>query len=181
MIGRFWDRHGHEKSVVERVTASEMLLAAGFAVTEFGSRQDDPPDCEGWLDGQWSAVELTQLINEEARAQSEKSIKQQKPEVYFLWEREDVLREIQKLIDVKDSKQYKGGPYQRFVLIINTDEPELSEAAMGQFLEGATFRTRVFDDVFVGLSYLPQTSSYGEGRYPTFRLSLDPQGSPSDG
>jgi hypothetical protein len=167
MIGRFWDRHGHGKSVHERVAAREILLAAGFAVTEFASRQDDPPDCEGRLDGQWSPVELTQLVNKEARAQSAKAIKQQKPEVYFLWEREDVLREIQKLLEVKDSKQYKGGPYQRFVLIIYTDEFELSEAAMGQFLEGATFHTRVFNDVVVGLSY-------HSGRYPTFRLSLDP-------
>jgi hypothetical protein len=167
MIGKFWDRQGHEKSVAERVQAREILLSAGFAVTELGSRQDDPPDCEGRLDGQWSAIELTQLMHEETRAQSEQAIKQQKPGVYFLWEREDVLREIQKLIEVKDSKRYKGGPYQRFVLIINTDEPELRETAMSQFLEGATFRTRVFDDVVVGLSY-------HSGRYPTFRPSLDP-------
>jgi hypothetical protein len=167
MIGRFWDRHGHEKSVHERAAAREILLAAGFAVTEFASRQDDPPDCEGRLDGQWSAVELTQLIHEEAREQSAQAIKQQKPEVYALWEREAVLRAIQKLIQVKDLKQYKGRPYQRFVLIIYTDEPELSEAAMSQFLEGETFRTRVFNDVVVGLSYDP-----GSGRYPTFRLSL---------
>jgi hypothetical protein len=167
MIGGFWDRHGHGKSVTEPVQAREILLAAGFAVTEFGSRQDDPPDCEGRLDGQWSAVELTQLMHEEARAQSVEAIKQQKPEVYFSWERKDVLRTIQKLIEAKDEKHYNGGPYQRFVLIINTDEFELSESAMSQFLEGETFRTRVFNDVVVGLSYDPAS-----GRYPTFRLNL---------
>jgi hypothetical protein len=171
MIGRFWDRHRHGKSVTERVQVREILLAAGFAVTELGSRQDDPPDCEGRLDGQWSAVELTQLMHEEARAQSVEAIKQQKPEVYFSWEREDVLRAIQRLIKVKDAKPYKGGPYQRFVLIINMDEFELSEAAMSQFLEGASFRTRVFNDVVVGLSYR-------SGRYPTFRLNLEPQCAP---
>lgn len=52
MIGRFGDRHKHGKSVTERVQVREILRAAGFAVTEFGSRHDDPPDCEGRLNGQ---------------------------------------------------------------------------------------------------------------------------------
>jgi hypothetical protein len=110
--------------VKERVVARQILLDAKFEVTKFGSRRDDPPDCEGLLDGQGSAVELTQLMHEKARAQSMKAIKQQpeQPEWYYLWDRDDVLRAIQELIEVKDAKRYQGGPYQRFVLVIYTDE-----------------------------------------------------------
>jgi hypothetical protein len=167
MIGRFWDRPN--KPAQERGAALQLLLDAKFEVTEFRSRQDDPPDCEGLLDGQWSAFEVTQLMHEKARAQSMKAIKQQlgKPEAYYLWDRDDVLDAIQKLIEVKDAKRYKGGPYQRFVLVIYTDEFVLNGATMHQFLDGATFRTRVFTDVVVGLSYEPAS-----GTYPTFRLSL---------
>jgi hypothetical protein len=167
MIGKFWD--WPEKRVQEHGAALQILLAAKFEVTKFGSRQDDPPDCEGLLDGRWSAVEVTQLMHEKARAQSMKAIKQQpeKPEAYYLWDRDDVLRAIQELIEVKDAKRYKGGPYQRFVLVICTDEFVLNSATMHQFLDGATFRTRVFTDVVVGSSYEPAS-----GMYPTFRLSL---------
>ena len=106
-------------------------------------------------------------MDEEARAQSMKAIKQQKSEAYRLWERKDVLCEIRKLIKTKEAKHYKGCPYQRFVLLIYTDEPELSDTVMSHFLEGGAFRTRVFTDVVVGLSYHPAS-----GTYPTFRLNL---------
>jgi hypothetical protein len=167
MIGRFWD--WPNKPVKELVVARQILLDAKFEVTKFGSRRDDPPDCEGLLDGQWSAVELTQLMHEKARAQSMKAIKQQpeQPEWYYLWDRDDVLRAIQELIEVKDAKRYQGGPYQRFVLVIYTDEFVLKNATMQQLLDGATFFTRVFTDVVVGLSY-----EQASGSYPTFRLSL---------
>jgi hypothetical protein len=153
MIGRFWD--WPNKPVKERVVARQILLDAKFEVAAFGSRQDDPPDCEGLLDGQWSAVEVTQLMHVKARAQSMKAIKQQpeQPERYYLWDRDDALRAIQELIEVKDAKRYQGGPYQRFVLVIYTDEFVLSDATMHQLLDGATLRTRVFTDVVVGLSY----------------------------
>jgi len=167
MIGRFWD--WHDKPVKERVVARQILRGAKFDVAEFRSRQNDPPDCEGLLDGQWSAVEVTQLLHEEARALSMKAMKQQPPhaESYYQWDRDDVLRKIQKIINVKDGKHYKGGPYKRFVLVIYTDEFVLDGARMNQFLAGATFRSRVFTDVVVGLSYEPSS-----GTYPTFRLSL---------
>jgi hypothetical protein len=167
MIGKFWDHP--KKPVQERRAALRILLDARFEVAKFCSREDDPPDCEGLLDGQWSAIEMTQLMHEKARALSMKAIKQQtgKPEVYYLWDRDEVLGAVQELIEVKDAKRYKGGPYQRFVLVIYTDEFVLNNATMHQFLDGATFRACVFTDVVVGLSYEPAS-----GTYPTFRLSL---------
>ena len=164
MIGRVWD--WPDKPMKERGVARQILRDAKFDLAELHSRRDDPPDCEGLLDGQWSAVEVTQLLHEEARALSMKAI-----ESYYQWDRDDVLRKIQEIINVKDGKHYKGGPYKRFVLVIHTDEFVLDGARMNQFLAGATFRSRVFTDVVVGLSYV-------SGTYPTFRLSLEKGGAP---
>jgi hypothetical protein len=72
-------------------------------------------------------------MDEEARAQPMKATKQQKPEVYRPWERDDLLSEVQKLIELKKAKDYKGSAYQHFILPIYTDEPELSDTAMRQF------------------------------------------------
>ena len=106
---------------------------------------------------------------EEARALSMKAMKQQPPqaESYYQWDRDDVLRKIQEIINVKDGKHYKGGPYQRFVLVIYTDEFVLDGAKMNEFLAGATFRSRVFTDVGSACHTKPSS-----GTYPTFRLSL---------
>ena len=60
MIGRVWD--WPDKPMKERGVARQILRDAKFDVAELHSRQDDPPDCEGLLDGQWSAVEVTQLL-----------------------------------------------------------------------------------------------------------------------
>ncbi|HEY6754038.1 MAG TPA: hypothetical protein VI077_04905 [Pseudolabrys sp.] len=90
------------RSVQERVIARTMLEHAGFEVSACKSCDDDPPDCDGTLDGVRSAIEVTRLTHEKARAQSIKAQREraagrdpEKPEVYFLREREDLLRELQ--------------------------------------------------------------------------------------
>lgn len=151
----------------ESGAAREILRHAGFEISKFGPRQDDPPDCEGFLDRQWSAVEVTRLTHEKTRALSMKAISQGKPPYYYEWEREELLGEIKTRITNKEkgAARYKGGPYQRYVLVIHTAEFRLDAATMREFLDGTTFRTAVFTDVVVGLS--PE-----HGGCPTFRLSL---------
>jgi hypothetical protein len=170
----FWDRHGFNKSVQERGAARLILQSAGFEIAEFGSRQNDPPDCEGLLDGQWSAVEVTRLTHKETRTRSMKAVKQRAagrepkiPEASYVWERADLLQAIQNLIKRKDLVDYKGSTYQRHVLIIHTDEAYLNRSNVEQFLKGSDFRARSLNDVVLGLSYHPAS-----GGYPTFRLNL---------
>ena len=83
-----------------------------------------------------------------------------------MWDRNDLIAAIQVLIDGKDVAKLKGGPYERYVLVIHTDEFFLSRETVSKFLEGATFRSQLFTDVIIGLSYEP-----GFG-IPTFRLDL---------
>lgn len=163
-----------DKPVGERGAASEILQQAGIKVAELVSRRDDPPDCEGMLDRQWSAVEVTELVHEPTLARSMKAINEraagrepEKPEAYYVWDRADLLRALQERINVKDTAGLKGGPYERYVLVMHTDEFFLDSATVGKFLEGAKFRTRLITDVVIGLSYEPVS-----GGCPVFRLEL---------
>ena len=90
-----------------------------------------------------------------------------KPEAYFVWNRTDLLRALQERIEVKDAIRLKGGPYERYVLVIHTDEFFLDSATVRRFLKGATFRAHLITDVILGLSHEPAS-----GGCPVFRLEL---------
>jgi hypothetical protein len=169
----FWS--WRDKPVGEHGAASEILRQAGINVIGLASRgKDDPPDCEGMLDGHWSAIEVTELVHEPTLARSIKAIKErasgsepEKPEAYYAWDRADLLCALQERIEVKDAAQLKGGPYKRYILVIHTDEFFLNSGIVGQFLKGATFRARKITDVILGLSWEPASASY-----PVFHLEL---------
>ena len=164
-----------EKPIAEHGAATEILRHAGVKIGGLKSRpsNQDPPDCEGMLDRQWSAVEVSELVH---RPTLERSIKAQrertagrepeKPEAYFVWDRDDLIDALQKRIDIKDKAKLKGGPYERYVLVMHTNEFSLESARVRKFLQGARFHCQQITDVILGLSY-----ARGEG-YPTFRLEL---------
>jgi hypothetical protein len=167
-----------DKPVAERVNAQLILEQAGMRVEGLVSREQDPPDCEGMLDGKWSAVEITELTYEpvlkrsiKAVRQSKKGVEPKEAEAHFIWTRDDLLAELQKLLDKKDSKLLKGPRYDRYVLIIVTNELYLDRESVGLFLKGASFRTKLITDAFLGLSSDPSFCGY-----PVFRLKLTPYG-----
>ncbi len=141
----------------EHAAASEILRQAKFKVGELASRRDDPPDCEGMLDRQWSAVEVTELVHEPTLARSIKAIREraagrepENPEAYYAWDRADLLCALQERIDVKDAVTLKGGPYERYVLVMHTDEffcsaPRSASSSKGQNLAPAISPT-LFSD-----------------------------------
>jgi hypothetical protein len=71
-----------------------------------------------------------------------------KPEVFLLWDRAQLLSALQVRIDAKD-QNWKGGPYERYVLVIHTDEFSLDRDTVARFLQGATFQTQLLTDVFL--------------------------------
>jgi hypothetical protein len=148
MTDSFWD--WHNKAVQERGAARVILQHAGFEVTEFGSRADDPPDCEGMIDGLWSAVEVTRLSAREQikKARKKRTQGMKLSEVYFEWDRDDLLSKVQALIEKKDKQviEYKGGPYRRKVLLIHSDEFRLDRSAVTEWLKAATFRCNLLTD-----------------------------------
>jgi hypothetical protein len=69
------------------------------------------------------------------------------------------------MLDVKNSKKPERS-YERYVLVIHTDEFFLDSDNVERFLMGASFNTSLITHAFLGLAYEP-----GMG-YPVFELEL---------
>ena len=164
----FW----RDKQVGERGAARNILEEAGIQVDGLRSLDQDPSDCEATLDGQFSGIEVTELVHRPTLERSIKAVRQrsrgeepQKPEAYFIWDRDDLVEALQKMLDVKNSKKPKRS-YERYVLVIHTAEYLLDSESVERFLKGASFNTSLITHAFLGLSYEP-----GKG-CPVFEFEL---------
>lgn len=135
-------------------------------------RTQDPPDCEATLDGQFSGIEVTELVHRPTLERSIKAVRQrsrgeepEKPEAYFNWCRDDLIAALQALLDVKNAAKLKRS-YESYVLVIHTDETFLDSDKVERFLKGASFNTSLITNAFLGLAHEP-----GKG-YPVFPLDL---------
>lgn len=163
----FW----RDKPVGESGIARDILKAAGVQVDGLRSAED-PPDCAATLDGQFSGIEVTELVHRPTLERSIKAVRQrsrgeepQKREAYFNWDRDDLIAALQKLLDEKNSAKLKRS-YERYVLVIHTAEFFLYSDSVERFLKGASFNTSLITRAFLGLSY-----EHGKG-YPVFELEL---------
>jgi hypothetical protein len=147
------------------------MRSGGVDVVDLVSRdeQKQPPDCEASLDGDFAGIEVTELVHQPTATRSIKASRERaagrepkRPEAFFAWDRSNLLSALQDRIDGKQ-KGWKGGPYQRRVLVMCTDEFFLDRVSVDGFLQGATFRTEFFNDAFLGLSYC-------EGCIPVFHF-----------
>lgn len=164
----FW--YSKDKPVMEWGAVQQILVAAGLKV-EGGivSRTDDPPDCEAVIEGVRCGIEATELVHQEALAQTKRTGQ----ELHFPWGKEDLCRELQARITRKDRPEnVKGGPYQRYILVIFTDEFFIDRAKVESLVADVSFHATFITDVFLGLSHDP-----GAGGCPVFKLRLDSQGS----
>jgi hypothetical protein len=156
-----------DKRVGEPNTAREILKEARFSVDRLTARPDgqDPPDCEGTVDGSHAGIEVTELVHQ---GSLERSLAGRT--TWFPWRRQDFTEALQTIIDKKggDGPRWQGGPYGLRLLVVHTDEPDLTSTIVSRFLEGQRFTSAFFSDVVLGLPYEPATE-----RCPTFRLSLD--------
>jgi hypothetical protein len=161
-----------DKPVAECGAARDVLAAAGIAFEGLAQGQD-PPDCEAVVDGPLAGIEVTELVHQKTLERSLKAQREraegrepQKPEAYFVWDRDELLRALQSRISAKDVEP-KGGPYSRYILVIHTDEMFLEAAKVEHWLTDATFPTKRITDVLLGLSYDP-----GRGCCPVFKLRV---------
>jgi hypothetical protein len=176
--GRFW----RDKPVRERRTAKDVLTEAGLDVRDLRSRPEieQPPDCEGMINGQWCGVEHTELADEPTMKRSIKAQRERqagkdpkKPEAYFAWNQASLVAKLQKIIDDKDqgTARVKGErPYARYMLVIETGEMFLYRDAVREFLKDASFRATHITDVFLSLDY--EHDADGRGYYPVFPFPL---------
>jgi hypothetical protein len=118
-----------DKSLEERGFAEDALTGGGFAFTDLRSLDDAPPDCSAIVDGELTGLEVTELIDEEA-IKATLDARRQSPaglDAYREWT-QDLFRErLQQAINPKLARvgAWKGGPYQRRMLVIHTDEKTL--------------------------------------------------------
>jgi hypothetical protein len=111
-------------------------------------------------------------MDEEAREQNQHANKHHRDRPgtlwsYFEWGRPTFLTHVQKIIDTKAAKPFKGGPYARQVLVIWTNELHLPREAVERFLAGQRFQARDFTDVVLGLDYHPGH------QYVAYRLTVE--------
>lgn len=160
-VSSYWD--WPDKPVKERGIALNILPRVFKDVVDLTSLEpgQDPPDCECSLDGSFSGVEVTELVDQKTLEQSIRGDR-----VYLEWDRQQFLSALQSRIDDKD-KSWKGGPYERRVLVIHTDEFTLDRETVDRFLQGSAFTTKLITDVILGLSYHSSTEDV-----PVFRLIL---------
>ena len=169
----FWS--WRDKPIGEQGVAREITAAAGLKVEDLVSRENrDPPDCEATVDGRWTGIEVTELVHQKTLERSLKALKERaagnepyRPEAYFNWEKDDLISILQAQIDQKDKAQLKGGPYERYILVIHTDELFLQSETVERFLAGTVFRASMITDAILGLSYEPKL-----GRCPAFPLTI---------
>jgi len=156
-----------DKPVAERGAARTILEEAGFGISGLVSCADAnlPPDCQAVVDDLPTGIEVTELVNEKALARSINSNKT----FWFLWDQAAFINQLQRIIGIKsaDGTRWQGGPYDRRILVVHTDEPCLEPELVASFLKAQRFQTEFFCDVVIGLPYNPFTQ-----RHATFRLSL---------
>lgn len=87
---------------------------------------------------------------------------------YKVYTREDFLRGIAGLLESKDRKDYHG-QYQKIVVVIHTDEPDLSFARCDLWLRDQTFtELQRIDEAYLIFSYDPALEGY---RYVKINLT----------
>ena len=134
----------------------------------------DPPDVLAeTMHGALVGFELRELVDQEAIELNERG-----KEVYRDWTTSEVIQELQKIIQEKDTKKYIGGPYEKLILVIPTAEPVLTHWQLKPVLDTYEFnQTNQLQKAYLLFQYDPAIKSYP---YIKLRLSantrLDPTG-----
>ncbi len=134
------------------------------------SALDDPPDCVV-LDrgGRKVAVEVTELVSREAIEINQG--KRWEDHVYRDWRLNEVITKINDILQNKDGKTFKGGPYAKTILVIHTDEFRLlidREEVYEGYLTSQSFGpVKQIDEAYLLFSYEPDVG------YPYIRLPLN--------
>ncbi len=136
------------RTMCDALSSAGQPLAHSVVSRDRGS---DPPDCEGLSpDGKRIAIEVTELVDPAAIVATRSGTKY----VWAQWDSAKLAAALQERLSSKDGCKLKGGPYDLYVVVIYTDEPELSLNAVKTLLGDKSVRitTRV-DRAYLLLSY----------------------------
>jgi hypothetical protein len=175
----YWD--WNDKPVKECGAVRDVLEAAKVKFTGLRRCEDDPPDCEAFIDDQRSGIEHSELVCQKNLEVNIRGVRRRAANAppkltgpAAEWPREFLLAAIQARIDAKDvSRKLK---YERYVLVLVTAEMFLYRAHVEECLAGAQFKSRFLTDVYFGLAYHPADPVTGKGGgVPVFHLPLTPR------
>jgi hypothetical protein len=121
------------------------------------------------VDGRFTGIEVVELVDEKKLKRLIEACSPRDRLNYRQWTRGDFLARLRELIEKKSKGQWTGGPYERRMLVVHTDEMTLTREGIEEALEGQHFAPGIFSDVVLVLSYDPNIQGH-----PAFRLTLDP-------
>ena len=139
-----------DKALAELMTAREAFTARGVdADLEYGPDSNSPPDIVARVGSYRWGVEVTELVS---RAAIEVNItaKTEGGRVYAVWTAEKIASELQTRIAEKDgATNVAGGRYDRYVLVIHTDEPDIDEPKLLRALEHLIVPTQLVQECWL--------------------------------
>jgi hypothetical protein len=119
--------------------------------------KDDWPDCTVEDEqGQLIAIEVTELVDEEAIQRSQRG-----QPVYGRWEDRDILNAVHNILLKKDQKSCHGSLYASVTLVIHTDESELNARRLFPLIRSGRFpHLSNIKEAYIICSYDPFTETY---------------------
>ena len=140
---------------------------------------NDSPDCiVRDRQGKEVAVEVTEFVSREA---IETNLRRRwEDRVYRDWRPNQVIAEIKRIIQKKDGKTFKGGPYAKKILLIFTDEDTLISRRFEyakRLPEQSFGPVNQIDEVYFLFSYVGNAHPYYQNDDPLYDAEFD-QGYP---
>lgn len=166
-----WPNKETKELGVVRQLLESMGDSGPLRLREVRPGRPDPPDAVGTQeDGTLAAVEVTELVDPEAirrnvsaarNSRSSDPIEQMKDRVVRIWDRPDLISAVEERLRAKDEVTLMGGPFERYVVVLHTDEPMLSVTDAQRWLAAHTFAgMSQITDAFLLMSYDPTTDGY---------------------
>jgi hypothetical protein len=148
------DKSGKEAGIVESFI--EALSREDSSVEFIGKTQhtgqDDPPDFHlTTKTGKSWGIEITELVSQRAIEENKRG-----NEIHAVWLDNDLIDKFRSLVRRKDDlNAVKGGPYDRYVLLIHTDEYFISLDRLRTLLGHLSITTTLISDIYILFSYDP--------------------------
>ena len=137
------------------------------------------PDCLATMSREAIGVEVTELVDSEAIRVNAELRKAGVPMLNGLefpnipapiWHLGDFQKKLEEIIQRKDYRVRDFSLAKQFLLIV-TDEPWLDEATVAEYIAALNLkRPRHFDEVYLLLSYVPDST--GNGHHPVLKIPL---------
>lgn len=156
-----------EQEVDDVQNALNGLGYSGFSLIS----GNDPPDCEAIIDGERWGIEVTELVHAPSMLNRIRGDGQP----YYEWTDQELQDAVVRLIDEKDSKPLKGGPYSRKLLVIPTREMHAEKSRLDPIFENVVVPCSQLTDVCIGYDYHANAVGYDGPAYPVTRIKISPR------